>query len=107
MAKSSASQTAKRRYEVAEAILRDNITEGLLPEGLVLLEGPIAEILHTSRAPVQRALVQLEADGLIQRTDFGETPPRVEYRLTDRGEALMPVLIAARQFGEEHERETR
>ncbi|MBG21276.1 MAG: GntR family transcriptional regulator [Rhizobiales bacterium] len=67
MAKSSASQTAKRRYEVAEAILRDNITEGLLPEGLVLLEGPIAEILHTSRAPVQRALVQLEADGLIHR----------------------------------------
>jgi len=49
----------------------------------------------------------LEADGLILRTDFGETPPRVEYRLTERGQALMPVLLAARQFAEDHERAVR
>jgi DNA-binding GntR family transcriptional regulator len=33
----------------------------------VLLEGPIAEILQISRAPVQRALQALEADGLVHR----------------------------------------
>lgn len=48
-------------------------------------------------------LRELEADKLIFRTDFGELVPRVEYRLTERGRALMPVLLAARQFAEDHE----
>lgn len=57
----------QRRYEIVEAVLRRSIAEGLLPAGLVMLEGPIAEIFQTSRAPVQRALQGLEADGLIHR----------------------------------------
>lgn len=60
-------QNAQRRYEIAEDVLRTNIAEGVLPPGLVLLEGPIAEILQTSRAPVQRALQTLEAEGLVHR----------------------------------------
>ncbi len=66
MIRNAPGQTA-RRYEIAEHILRDNIVRGLLPPGLVLLEGPIADILQTSRAPVQRALLKLEADGLVHR----------------------------------------
>jgi DNA-binding GntR family transcriptional regulator len=66
MIRNAPGQTA-RRYEIAEHILRDNIVSGLLPAGLVLLEGPIADILQTSRAPVQRALLKLEADGLVHR----------------------------------------
>ncbi|PSJ65365.1 GntR family transcriptional regulator [Mesorhizobium ephedrae] len=57
----------QRRYEIAEDVLRGNIEAGILPPGLVLLEGPIAEILQISRAPVQRALQALEAEGLIHR----------------------------------------
>ena len=60
-------QKTQRRYEIAEDVLRSNIAEGILPEGLVLLEGPIAEILQISRAPVQRALQTLEAEGLVHR----------------------------------------
>lgn len=60
-------QSTQRRYEIAEDVLRSNIAEGILPPGLVLLEGPIAEILQISRAPVQRALLQLESDGLVHR----------------------------------------
>lgn len=60
-------QNTQRRYEIAEEVLRNNIAEGVLPPGLVLLEGPIAEILQTSRAPVQRALTSLEAEGLVHR----------------------------------------
>lgn len=59
--------SALRRYEIVEGVLRRNIDGGKLPRGLVLLEGPIADILQTSRAPVQRALQMLEADGLIHR----------------------------------------
>jgi DNA-binding GntR family transcriptional regulator len=58
-----------KRYEIVEHVLRTNIASGRLPPGLVLLEGPIAEVLQTSRAPVQRALQTLEADGLIHRFD--------------------------------------
>jgi DNA-binding GntR family transcriptional regulator len=60
-------QNAQRRYEIAEDVLRTNIVEGILPAGLVLLEGPIADILQISRAPVQRALQTLEAEGLVHR----------------------------------------
>ncbi|MFC3321516.1 GntR family transcriptional regulator [Mesorhizobium cantuariense] len=67
MTRSNAGQNTQRRYEIAEDVLRNNIKDGLLPHGLVLLEGPIAEILQTSRAPVQRALLRLEAEGLVHR----------------------------------------
>jgi len=60
-------QNTQRRYEIAEDVLRTNISEGILPPGLVLLEGPIAEILQISRAPVQRALQSLETEGLVHR----------------------------------------
>ncbi len=39
-------------------------------------------------------LKSLEADGLVLRTDYGETPPRVDYRLTEWGQALCPALDA-------------
>ena len=55
------------RYELVARVLRDSIRAGRLPPGLVLLEGPIAERLHVSRAPVQAALRQLSDEGLILR----------------------------------------
>lgn len=60
-------RNSQKRYEIAEEVLRDNIRRRVLPEGLVLLEGPIAELLQMSRAPVQRALSSLAAEGLVHR----------------------------------------
>lgn len=56
-----------RRYTVVTEVLRRNLADGRIPEGTVLLEGPIAELFRLSRAPVQRALAQLEDEGLIRR----------------------------------------
>ena len=56
-----------KRYELVAAALRANIAAGRLPPGLVLLEGPIAGLLGTSRAPVQAALRILEEEGLVRR----------------------------------------
>jgi len=39
-------------------------------------------------------LRQMEADGIVQRTVYHQVPPKVEYRLTDWGQALCPALDA-------------
>ena len=57
------------RYELITQVLRRNILTGALPEGLVLLEGPIAVLMQTSRMPVQAALRMLSTEGLVQRFD--------------------------------------
>jgi DNA-binding GntR family transcriptional regulator len=58
-----------RRYELVAEALRANIASGRLPPGLVLLEGPIAAMMKTSRAPVQAALRILEEEDLVHRFD--------------------------------------
>ncbi|WP_323036404.1 GntR family transcriptional regulator [Pararhodobacter sp.] len=50
-----------------ELVLSENIAEGRLPKGLVLVEGPIAEQLNVSRAPVKAALSALHKSGKITR----------------------------------------
>lgn len=48
-------------------------------------------------------LRELEADGIITRTVYAEVPPRVEYRLTDYGRTLEPILLAMREWGADHQ----
>ncbi|MDQ0390704.1 winged helix-turn-helix transcriptional regulator [Labrys monachus] len=55
-----------------------------------------------SQKMLTQHLRELEQDRLIERTDFGEKPLRVEYRLSERGRRLLPVLMAARAFSAEH-----
>ena len=57
----------QKRYELVTRVLRQNIASGRLPHGFVLLEGPIAERMQSSRAPVQAALRMLEEEGIIHR----------------------------------------
>jgi DNA-binding HxlR family transcriptional regulator len=54
-----------------------------------------------------RQLKEMEADGLIERRDFGEIPPRVEYRLTLLGRSLEPVLLAMQDWADRHETKPR
>ena len=41
----------------------------------------------------------LEAEGILVRRSYPESPPRVEYELTEKGEALLPIIDAMREFG--------
>jgi DNA-binding HxlR family transcriptional regulator len=52
-----------------------------------------------SRTLTER-LRRLEHDGLVRRTLYPEVPPRVEYELTEKGAALLPILDAMRAYGE-------
>lgn len=44
-------------------------------------------------------LRSLEEEGIIERREFAEMPPRVEYRLTPKGEHLVPIVEAMRSYG--------
>ena len=46
-------------------------------------------------------LAGLEEAGLISREAFAEVPPRVEYRLTEMGCGLVPVIQAMREYGQQ------
>lgn len=45
-----------------------------------------------SKKVLTNQLKELETDGLILRESFAETPPRVEYSLTEKSQGLMPIL---------------
>src|SRR6266545_5381265 len=41
----------------------------------------------------------LEEEGIVERTTFAEVPPRVEYSLTEKGRALVPIIESMREYG--------
>jgi DNA-binding HxlR family transcriptional regulator len=43
----------------------------------------------------------LEEEGIVERHTFGEVPPRVEYALTPKGLALLPIIDSMREYGTE------
>jgi DNA-binding HxlR family transcriptional regulator len=44
-------------------------------------------------------LDMLEQEGYLVRRSYPESPPRVEYELTEKGEALLPIIEEMRRFG--------
>lgn len=47
-------------------------------------------------------LKDLEEMGIIHREQFNEIPPRVEYSLTEKGKALLPVFTELAKWGEKY-----
>jgi DNA-binding GntR family transcriptional regulator len=92
MSESRAQLKNSKRYELVAAALRSNITTGLLQPGFVLLEGPIASLMKTSRAPVQAALRILEEENLICR--FGGRG----YLVGGAGTAVLPLRCNIRSL---------
>jgi DNA-binding HxlR family transcriptional regulator len=62
----------------------------------------LRDIPGISQKMLTQHLRDLEKDRLIERIDFGEKPLRIEYRLSDEGRKLMPVLFEARRFSAAH-----
>jgi DNA-binding HxlR family transcriptional regulator len=55
--------------------------------------------LGISSATLVDRLRYLETFGVVQRITYPESPPRVEYQLTDKGWELQPIMIALRDVG--------
>lgn len=45
-------------------------------------------------------LRQLEADGLVNRKEYPQIPPKVEYSLTAKGQSLIPILDQMCEWGD-------
>ena len=43
----------------------------------------------------------LEQEGIVKRETYPEVPPRVEYALTEKGQALVPLIESMRTYGRE------
>jgi DNA-binding HxlR family transcriptional regulator len=70
-----------------------------------LSEGPrrFGELEHSccgiSPRTLSERLRALEQEGILLRRSYPESPPRVEYELTEKGEALLPIIGEMRRFG--------
>ena len=71
------------------------------------LEGPrrFTELEHACERISPRTLAErlrwLEAEDIVVRRSYAESPPRVEYELTKKGRALLPIIDEMRRFGHE------
>ena len=52
-----------------------------------------------SRKVLTQTLRRLTRHGLVSRHAYSEVPPRVEYALTEKGEALVPLVEDMRRYG--------
>lgn len=55
-----------------------------------------------SQKVLTQTLQRLETFSLIERTQFNERTIRVEYQLSPRGRALLPLVRALKQWAEDH-----
>ena len=76
------------------AVIVHDLSEG--PRRFSELERSCPGISPRTLAERLRAL---EQDGVVERTSYVERPPRVEYELTAKGEAMLPIIRAMREFG--------
>ncbi len=58
--------------------------------------------LGISRNVLVDRLNSLVDHGVLRRVPYSEHPPRDEYRLTEKGRDLWPVLTAMRQWGDQY-----
>jgi DNA-binding HxlR family transcriptional regulator len=78
------------------ALLVHDLSEG--PRRFSELEQSCAGI---SPRTLSERLRALETEGVVERRSYAESPPRVEYELTEKGAALLPIIEEMRRFGHE------
>jgi DNA-binding HxlR family transcriptional regulator len=113
----TAAQRRARAREAYNVFVADCPSRQLLDRlsdkwvGLVLqslADGPrrYSEIARTVAGVSQKMLTQtlrsLERDGLAEREVTPSVPVRVDYRLTDLGRSLLPVMRAVAEWAEQH-----
>lgn len=60
------------------------------------------EVAGVSQKMLTQTLRDLECNGLVARTVYPNTPPRVAYSLTPLGRTLVEALLVLRDWADEH-----
>ena len=55
-----------------------------------------------SHKTLSSVLKELEKDGLIERNEYSQIPPKVEYSLSEKGQSFIPILYSLCEWGEKH-----
>ena len=61
----------------------------------------LEDLSPISEKVLTQTLRAMERDGLVVRRVHAEVPPRVEYALTEKGMALVPIIDSMRAYGTE------
>jgi DNA-binding HxlR family transcriptional regulator len=78
---------------------------GAIVRAMLAGAGRFSDIAETvpglSDRLLSERLKELEAEGLLVRTVYSETPVRIEYHLTEKGRALAPAIEALSAWAEQ------
>lgn len=74
----------------------------LKESGVVRFNELSRHIEHVSNKTLSAQLKELEESELISKEIFPTVPPKVEYRLTQKGESIIPLLDAICDWGLDH-----
>ncbi len=58
--------------------------------------------LGVARNVLQQRLERLIESGVMEKSMYSEHPPRYDYRLTEKGRDLWPIINAMRQWGDQY-----
>ena len=56
-------------------------------------------LVGISPKTLSERLSALESEGILQRKTYAEVPPKVEYSLTEKGQALFAIIEDMRAYG--------
>ena len=56
-------------------------------------------LVGISPKTLSERLSALESEGIVQRRTYAEVPPKVEYSLTEKGQALFTLIEDMRDYG--------
>lgn len=73
-----------------------------LRNGNLRFKDLLALLADISTKVLTEQLKELEEDKIINRITYRESPPRVEYALTEYGKTLLPVVATLREWGFQH-----
>ena len=62
----------------------------------------VRQVTGITNTMLSNCLQELERTGMVEREQFNEIPPHVEYRLTEEGRSLASVLLAMANWGLAH-----
>ena len=74
----------------------------LMEFGVVRFNEMKKYINEISYKTLSSTLKELEADQLVNRKEYPQIPPKVEYSLTERGKSLIPILDGMCEWGDKN-----